>query len=80
MKILDAAFVNMTSSALARVAYDHRSQLLHVEFHDGSVFVYLDVPPAIYQELLEAQSQGGYFNARIRNAFAHFHGTLSQLG
>jgi len=73
MKILDAAFVNLTSSALARVAYDPRRQRLHVEFRDRSAYVYLDVPPAVYHELLDSQSQGGYFNKRIRNAFRHSH-------
>ncbi len=71
MRILDATFVNLTSSALARVAYDHRLQRLHIEFRDGSAYVYLDVPPTVYQELLDSQSRGSYFNNRIRNAFPH---------
>lgn len=74
MKVLSADFANsvkLTSSALARVAYDNGRQHLQVEFLDGSVYVYLGVPPAIYHELLDAQSQGGYFNRRIRNVYAH---------
>jgi hypothetical protein len=71
MKILDVSFVKLASSALARVAYEQRRQLLHVEFRDGSAYVYLDVPPAVYHELLGSQSQGSHFNKRIRNTFAH---------
>ena len=48
--MLDATLVNLTSSALARVAYDYHRQLLYVEFRDGVVYVYLDVPLTIYHD------------------------------
>ncbi len=69
MNLPDNAFVMLNSSALARVAYDDRRQQLHVKFHDGSVYVYLGVTSTVYDELLNADSQGGYFNRRIRNVY-----------
>ena len=70
MKMPDDAFVGLNSSALARVAYDDRCQHLHVEFRDGSLYVYCGVTSTVYQELIAAESQGGYFNRKIRNAYA----------
>jgi hypothetical protein len=75
MKVLDGGFadpVNLTSSAIAEVAYDDHDRLLQVEFRDGSVYVYLAVPPTVYHGLLGAQSQGTYFNRVIRSAYAYF--------
>ena len=70
MRPLDAVYVGLNSSAVARVAYEESRQQLHVEFRDGSVYVYLGVTATVYRELLTAESQGGYFNRKIRNAFA----------
>ena len=69
MRMLDATFVDLNSSALARVAFDESRHDLHGEFHDGSVYVYRGVTAAVYLELLTAQSQGGYFNRKIRNTY-----------
>ena len=64
MRMLDAAFISLNSSALARVAYDESRQHLHIEFHDGSAYVYREVPATVYQALLTAESQGGYFQQK----------------
>ena len=69
MKMPDTAFVALNSSALACVAYDDGRQHLHVEFRDGSLYVYCGVPSKVYEELMTAESQGGYFNTQIRDAF-----------
>lgn len=69
MSMLDATFVDLNSSALARVAFDESRQDLHVEFHDGSVYVYRGVTATVYLELLTAESQGGYFSRKIRNTY-----------
>ena len=69
LKISAGASVGLNSSALARVAYDDHRQHLHVEFRDGSAYLYLGVTSTIYQELLNAESPGVYLNRRIRNAY-----------
>jgi hypothetical protein len=66
-----ASPVNLTSSAIAQVAYDDHRQLLQVKFRDGSQYLYVDVPPAVYHGLLSAQSQGAYFNRTIRSAYVY---------
>jgi KTSC domain len=57
------------SSELRSVGYDVSVSLLEVEFHSGEVYQYFDVPAELVLELLEADSLGRYFNARIRPKF-----------
>ena len=57
------------SSELRSVGYDISTSLLEAEFHSGEVYQYFDVPAVTVLELLEAQSIGRYFNARIRSKF-----------
>jgi KTSC domain len=58
------------SSSLRSVGYDSRSRTLEIEFHSGSAYQYLDVPQAVFEELLAQDSLGSYFNAEIRDVYA----------
>jgi lysyl-tRNA synthetase class 2 len=49
--------------------YDGEKQILRVEFTNGSVYLYHDVPKAVYLELESAPSKGQFFNAQIRDRF-----------
>ncbi len=57
------------SSVLKRRRYDDAGQKLAIEFPDGSVYEYAEVPPEVNRELEHAPSLGQYFNANIRNKF-----------
>ena len=57
------------SSELRSVGYDASASLLETEFHSGEVYQYFGVPAELVLELLEANSLGRYFNARIRSKF-----------
>ncbi len=61
----------VTSSNLASVGYDAESMTLEVEFLDGSVYQYFDVPEFEWEELMNASSHGTYFNHHIRNHYAY---------
>lgn len=65
--------VALQSSWLARVAYNHCSAILRVELCSGVIYQYFHVPRQTYQDLLDAESQGAYFNRQIRNAFPWAH-------
>jgi hypothetical protein len=56
----------LDSSSVASVGYDAASRVLEVEFHNGGVYQYLDVPGEEYAELREAESKGRYLNAEIK--------------
>ncbi len=64
------SWVELNSSVLDAAAYQDHESVLELRFHGGAVYRYLDVPPHLYQALLKAESQGAFFNARIRNRFA----------
>ena len=59
----------VTSSNLYAVGYDETDGTLQVEFHNGSIYEYYNVPDSDYQGLLDASSKGKYFYANIRNTY-----------
>ena len=63
--------VEVRSSSLARLSYDCQQAILQVEFRDGAVYQFFDVPEEIYNRLLAAESKGNYFNRRIRSHFRY---------
>ena len=62
--------VALDSSGLAAAHYQEQASVLELEFCDGAVYVYFQVPRQIFAELLRAESPGRYFNAQIRKCFA----------
>jgi hypothetical protein len=61
--------VRLVSSMMVSAGYDPISRVLEIEFAAAAVYQYFDVPLDVYQELLDAPSQGRFFHARIRGAF-----------
>ena len=60
---------HVDSSSLNSVGYDPESHTLEVEFRNGGVYRYLDVPEDEYSELRGSDSLGRYLNARIKPRF-----------
>lgn len=59
----------VTSKGLAAVGYSNRLHALEVEFRDGSVYRYLEVPRSLHRELLAAESKARFYNQHIRRKF-----------
>ncbi|WP_013323339.1 lysine--tRNA ligase [Gloeothece verrucosa] len=57
------------SAALKGFDYDADKKVLRVEFLNGSVYLYHDIPESKYKELEKAPSKGQFFNAEIRDKF-----------
>lgn len=62
--------VPLSSRTLASACYDPHQRQLELEFRSGKRYLYFQVPRHCYEELLQAESKGGYFNRTIRNRFA----------
>jgi hypothetical protein len=60
----------LNSSALLSFTYDPEHQLLWIRFRTGDVYVYDTVPATIIHALVQASSQGKYFNSVIRGHFS----------
>ncbi len=56
------------SSSILSVGYDPASRTLEVEFHNGHVYRYDDVPPDVADGLHRATSLGADFNQVIKTA------------
>ncbi|HEU4559913.1 MAG TPA: KTSC domain-containing protein [Longimicrobium sp.] len=54
------------SSSLNSLGYDARKRLLEVEFRNGGVYRYLDVPEDEFEALKHADSLGRHLNQEIK--------------
>lgn len=60
---------SVKSSNIASIGYDETSEILEIEFLSGGIYQYLDVPNYVYEELMNAESHGKYFNAYIKDNY-----------
>jgi lysyl-tRNA synthetase class 2 len=65
--------VPLQSTLLASALYHQILHRLEIEFHSGERYLYIGVPPACYQQFLQADSKGSFFNRHIRNRFPFQH-------
>ncbi|MDE0581276.1 MAG: KTSC domain-containing protein [bacterium] len=61
--------ISVVSSNLASVGHEAGIKLLEIEFHDGRVYQYEDVPESSYHALMSADSIGSYFHRHIRDKY-----------
>ena len=57
------------SSALAGVGYSRRLHALEIEFRDGLIYRYEEVPLSVYRELVSAFSKARFYNQNIRGRY-----------
>ena len=58
------------SKMFRAVGYDSETQTLHVQFGNGNVYAYQNVPEDLYQRFLQAESKGKFFSIEIRNRYS----------
>lgn len=61
--------VNVRSSNLSSVGYDDVSAILRIEFVNGRVYDYKNVPEEIHLGLMQAASKGKFFSSKIRDRY-----------
>lgn len=57
------------SSNIHSVGYDNG--VLEIQFHNGGIYQYFDVPAQVYEALLAADSKGGFFARGIRGVYRY---------
>lgn len=67
---MDRTYVS--SSNIASIGYDPMQLILEVEFLNGSVYQYYDVPEALYEGIMAAESHGKYLNEYIKKGGYRF--------
>lgn len=59
------------SSNLASATYDPEVENLKIEFIDGSVYTYFNVPNQVYRSLGLAGSAGSFFHRHIKGRYSY---------
>jgi hypothetical protein len=57
---------SVQSSAIANVGYSKRHHILEIEFLNGAVYRYFDIPASVYRELMSAESKARFYDSNIR--------------
>lgn len=61
----------VTSSNIASIGYDATSQTLEIEFLNGGLYQYFDVPQHVHEELMNASSHGQYLAQNIKGVYRY---------
>jgi hypothetical protein len=64
-------WTSLNSSNIRKVMYDADAQALHVQFTNGAVYRYANVPSSEYNALLDADSPGSYLHNYIKGHYHH---------
>jgi hypothetical protein len=59
----------LASSVLTTAGYSKRRHILEIEFCNGAVYRYLEVPVSVYQGLLSADSKARYYDTKIKGNY-----------
>jgi hypothetical protein len=57
------------STAIAKVGYSKRRHILEIEFVNGAIYRYLDVPSAVHRDLMSAESRARFYDLNIRRHY-----------
>jgi hypothetical protein len=60
---------SVSSSNIASIGYDERSNTLEIEFLNGGVYQYFDVPKIEYDGIINANSHGQYLAQKIKGNY-----------
>jgi len=61
--------VNVKSSTIKTIGYDSSILTMEVEFKNGCVYRYTDVPTGLADSLMGSESKGRFFHKEIRNNY-----------
>jgi hypothetical protein len=60
---------SVQSSAIAKVGYSKRRHILEIEFVNGAVYRYFDIPLSVYHDLISAESKARFYDSNIRKHY-----------
>lgn len=70
-KEIKMEMTRVESSNVETVGYEEESQTLQVEFKNGGMYQYFDVPMHVYEELRDADSVGKYLAYNIKGTYRY---------
>ena len=57
------------SSAIAKIGYSKRHHILEIEFVNGAVYRYFDIPLSVYRDLMSAESKARFYDSNIKKHY-----------
>ena len=57
------------STAIAKIGYSKHRHILEIEFVNGAVYRYLEVPVTLYRDLMSAESKARFYDSNIRRHY-----------
>lgn len=63
--------IPVSSSNVSEVGYDESVQIVFVRYLNGSLYIFKDVTPSGFDELLKAPSIGSHLHRNFRNVYAY---------
>jgi hypothetical protein len=60
---------SVQSSAIAKVGYSKRRHILEIEFVNGAVYRYFDIPLSVHRDLMSAESKARFYDSNIRKRY-----------
>lgn len=61
----------VASGNISSIGYDPNTETLEVEFTNGSIYQYFNVPSGLNDQLMTAPSKGQFLNVYIKNAYPY---------
>lgn len=58
--------MNVVSSNIRSIGYDASAMVLEVEFNNGAVYQYYNVPQYLYDRMMAADSHGRYLDQYVK--------------
>jgi len=63
--------ISVNSSNISAIGYESSSNILEIEFNDGSIYQYSNVPQGEYDGIMGASSHGQYLHQHIRDRYSY---------
>jgi hypothetical protein len=60
---------SVLSSAIGKVGYSKRRHILEIEFVNGAVYRYFDIPFSVHRDLMSAESKARFYDSKIRKHY-----------
>jgi hypothetical protein len=57
------------STAIAAIGFSKHRHILEIEFVNGAIYRYLDVPPAVHRDLMRAESKARFYDLNIKGHY-----------
>ena len=61
----------VAANGIAQVGYEDGSEILEIEFTSGKVFQFFNVPPKMFDQLMDSQFKEFYYQNNIHERFPY---------